>query len=162
MQQKDLAVRLRATTREDLPRLYGFGLEPEALAVSGSKPRVWEEFERRWLEMMGDGRATSRVIVMQGENGDEVVGAVNVLVVEGEDALGYWIGREYWGRGIASAAVGLMLADVTRRPLFATAGASNVASLKVLKKHGFVEAWRGWTEETERTVARETVKMRLG
>lgn len=157
MQQKELAVKLRVTTREDLPRLFGFGQESEALAVSGSKPREWEEFERRWLEMMSDSRATSRVIVVN----EQVVGAVNVLVVDGEDALGYWIGRNFWGRGIASAAVGLMLGEVTRRPLSATAGASNVASLRILRNYGFVEVWRGWTDETERTVARETVKMKL-
>jgi RimJ/RimL family protein N-acetyltransferase len=90
------------------------------------------------------------------------VGAINVLVMDEVESLGYWIGREFWGRGIASRAVALMCKEVTMRPLFATTAEWNHASLRVLMKHGFVEESREWTVETERSVARVTVKLKLG
>ncbi|BBN88478.1 GNAT family N-acetyltransferase [Azospira sp. I09] len=58
--------------------------------------------------------------------------------------LGYWIGKEYWGHGIASAAASLALV------LFVSAGGSpkvfaatkpdNPASRRVLEKLGFLES----------------------
>ncbi|NOX59424.1 MAG: GNAT family N-acetyltransferase, partial [Planctomycetes bacterium] len=50
----------------------------------------------------------------------------------------YGLVQAYWGPGIASRALGLLLAEVPRRPLHATAAATNTASIRVLMKHGFV------------------------
>ena len=51
--------------------------------------------------------------------------------------VGYWIGKEHWGRGIASAALRLYL-DVDRhRPLLATVAEHNAGSRRVLEKAGF-------------------------
>jgi RimJ/RimL family protein N-acetyltransferase len=55
-----------------------------------------------------------------------------------QDHVGYWIDRAYWGRGIASRALHLLLQEVAKRPLVATAATSNRASLRVLQKSGFV------------------------
>lgn len=55
--------------------------------------------------------------------------------------LGYYLGREYWGRGIATAAVGeacwqvFNATDVLR--IFAQPFAENAASCRVLEKNGF-------------------------
>ena len=46
--------------------------------------------------------------------------------------------RAHWGMGIASRALHLLLGEVTKRPLVATAATSNGASLRVLQKCGFV------------------------
>ncbi len=146
-------VSLRATEPSDLRTLFENGNDPEANAHAGTKPRTWETFEPKWLELMQDETATMRVILA-----DRVmVGAINVLMMDGEVSLGYWLGRQFWGQGIASAAVGLMLTEVTTRPLHASAAGHNLASIRVLLKHGFVETSRRWTGETERTIARETV-----
>ena len=52
--------------------------------------------------------------------------------------VGYWIGKAYWGRGIASAALRLFLDDVERhRPLLATVVEHNAGSRRVLEKAGF-------------------------
>jgi RimJ/RimL family protein N-acetyltransferase len=56
--------------------------------------------------------------------------------------VGYWIERELWGRGIASAALEQFLRIETRRPLHAGVAAHNAASLRVLSKHGFAVAGR--------------------
>ena len=45
----------------------------------------------------------------------------------------YWLGREYWGRGVATDALRRFLAEIKARPLYARAAADNRASLRVLK-----------------------------
>lgn len=55
--------------------------------------------------------------------------------------VGYWIGEEHWGRGLATEAL-LMLVDLIKERkqfarLFALPFASNLASRKVLEKAGF-------------------------
>lgn len=150
-------ISLRAIKSADLPVLFENGCDPVANALAGSKPRTWEAFEPRWEELMRDQTATMRAILLDGE----LVGAINVLVMDGVDSIGYWIARPHWGRGIATHAIGLILKEVTKRPLYATAAAYNVASLKSLLRHGFVEVSRAQTPETERSVARETVTLVL-
>jgi RimJ/RimL family protein N-acetyltransferase len=58
--------------------------------------------------------------------------------MDGQDHVGYWIDRAYWGKGIASRALHLLLREVAKRPLVATVATSNGASLRVLQKCGFV------------------------
>ena len=153
-------VLLRPTTAADVAWLYGLEVDPESNRSAGTKPRDWPTFEARWAVILADPGAagvTPRVILADGEP----VGSVNISPWEGADAMGYWIAREHWGRGIATRAVGLMLAEFRRRPLFATASAANAASVRVLEKHGFTLVSRVSTPETARTVARETVMMVL-
>jgi RimJ/RimL family protein N-acetyltransferase len=67
-----------------------------------------------------------------------MVGYVSCFPMDGEDHVGYWIDRACWGRGIASRALRLLLGEVTKRPLVATAATGNGASVRVLQKCGFV------------------------
>jgi len=50
----------------------------------------------------------------------------------------YWLGREYWGQGVATTALTQYLKDLPVRPLYARAAIDNTASLRVLAKCGFV------------------------
>lgn len=148
-------IRLRPTTLDDLPALFENGRDPEANALAGTKPRAWPAFVEAWTTMLAEPRAVARVIERDGVR----VGAINVFPVEGVDTLGYWLARAWWGRGIATCAVGLLLEEHPRRPLVATVAADNLASLRVLAKHGFVERARTWTEEDARRLARWTVTL---
>jgi RimJ/RimL family protein N-acetyltransferase len=56
---------------------------------------------------------------------------------EGKREVGYWLGREFWGKGIATQALAALLREVTERPLYARVARSNVASIRVLEKCGF-------------------------
>jgi RimJ/RimL family protein N-acetyltransferase len=56
--------------------------------------------------------------------------------------VGYWLGREFWGRGIATAALRLLTvhafaAQPELQRLFAVPFASNGASARVLEKAGY-------------------------
>jgi RimJ/RimL family protein N-acetyltransferase len=55
----------------------------------------------------------------------------------GEREVGYWIGREYWGKGIATRALSEFLGHVKVRPLYAHVAKHNIASIRVLEKCGF-------------------------
>ena len=56
--------------------------------------------------------------------------------------IGYWIGQDHWGRGLATAAVAAVTAhafsvfDLTR--IFAVPFETNLASIRVLVKAGYV------------------------
>lgn len=56
--------------------------------------------------------------------------------------IGYWYGQEFWGRGIATAALKLLLekakSDTQIKRIEATAFAFNTGSRRVLEKCGFV------------------------
>ena len=68
----------------------------------------------------------------------ELVGDIGSWPDEGgQRKLGYWIGQEYWGRGIATAALTAFLGELTERPLYADVLRTNVGSLRVLQKCGF-------------------------
>ncbi|XVJ59673.1 MAG: GNAT family N-acetyltransferase [Tepidisphaera sp.] len=153
---------LRRTQATDLPRLHAMELDEASNALAGTKPRDWSTFHDRWVQILADADGgvlgvTPRVVVADGS----IVGAVNISPHEGLSAIGYWIAREWWGRGVATRAVGMMLREFTRRPLIATASAANLPSIRVLEKHGFVVVDRRATPETPRTVARETVTLVL-
>jgi RimJ/RimL family protein N-acetyltransferase len=51
--------------------------------------------------------------------------------------VAYVVGRRHWGRGIATAALGQLLALDQTRPMHADVAADNAGSLRVLTKHGF-------------------------
>ena len=56
--------------------------------------------------------------------------------------VGYWLGHEFWGRGIATAALRLLTGHAFRvnaelRRLYAVPYASNPASARVLEKAGY-------------------------
>lgn len=76
----------------------------------------------------------------------ELVGGVGVKpmrdVHAGTGEIGYWLGEPYWGRGIATRALGMMVEYAFDELLFvrlqALVFAGNAASMRVLEKNGFV------------------------
>jgi hypothetical protein len=52
--------------------------------------------------------------------------------------VGYWLGREFWGQGIATQALALFLEEEPTRPLVAHVAKHNIGSRRVLEKCGFV------------------------
>jgi hypothetical protein len=72
----------------------------------------------------------------------------------------YWVDRTQWGKGIASAALQILLVETAERPLYARAASDNIGLLRVLEKAGFrrIGANRdfapGRGEEIEETILR--------
>ena len=127
-------ITLRSVLPSDLPILFQQQLDPEAVAMSAYPAKDRGEFMRHWEGIMKNKNVTLRTIVYK----EKVAGHI-ICWKEGkyEQRIGYWIGKEFWRRGIASAAVTEMLVLVKIRPLFAEVANHNLASQKVLQKNGF-------------------------
>jgi RimJ/RimL family protein N-acetyltransferase len=87
-----------------------------------------------WAKILADDTIIKRTIIYEGQ----VAGNIVCFGWQGKREVGYWLGREHWGKGIATAALGEFLGVVTERPLYAAAAKDNAASIRVLEKCGFV------------------------
>ena len=125
---------LRPVQPCDLPRMYDMQLDPESNRMAVTVPRTEDAFDSHWAKALTDPGNTARAVLV----GEALVGYISCFPMEGQDHVGYWIDRAYWGMGIASRALHLLLREVAKRPLVATAATSNGASLRVLQKCGFV------------------------
>lgn len=150
-------VRLRTVDRGDLPALYEQQLDPESNAMAVSRPRDRAAFDAHWEKILGDPRIAARAIIADGD----LAGQISVFQMDGVDAVGYWIARRWWGRGVATRALALLLAEVPTRPLHARAASANRASIRALEKCGFVEVGRRVSPEDDRFPACEETLFRL-
>jgi RimJ/RimL family protein N-acetyltransferase len=141
----DESVRLRPVQPGDLPRMYDMQLDPESNRMAVMTPRTREAFDAHWAKALDDPGITARAVLV----GEVLVGYISSFPMDGHDHVGYWIDRAHWGMGIASRALRLLLQEVAKRPLVATAATSNGASLRVLQKCGFV------IEQVRQSPARE-------
>jgi RimJ/RimL family protein N-acetyltransferase len=92
-----------------------------------------EAFYAHWAKILGDNTCSVRTVLL----GDEVAGNVCAWGPPKERLVGYWIGKRYWGQGVASRALASFL-DVERtRPLHAHVALHNAGSIRVLEKCGF-------------------------
>jgi RimJ/RimL family protein N-acetyltransferase len=130
---KSPEVTLRVVTAADLPILFKQQLEPEAVRMAAFPSRSHDAFMAHWQKIMGTPGPVLRTIEFQRE----VAGNIVAWEGAGEWNIGYWIGKEYWGQGIATVALRAFLSEITHRPLTTRVSASNLASIRVLEKNGF-------------------------
>jgi RimJ/RimL family protein N-acetyltransferase len=138
---------LREVRDEDLAVLFEQWADPVAVQMAAfSTPDQMdrEAFERRWARLRADATVLNRAIVVDGD----VAGTIGSWGDAGEREVTYWIGRSYWGRGIATAALGMFLSVDRCRPLHARVAHDNIGSRRVLEKCGFrvVGTDRGFAE----------------
>ena len=136
-------VSLRDATEGDLPAFFEHQLDPEAARMAAFPPRDREAFTAHWARTLDDESIVRNTVLVDGR----VAGSVVSFEQEGEREVGYWLGREFWGRGVATAALTLFLGVERTRPLHARVAKGNAASVRVLEKCGF----RMSGEEVERS-----------
>jgi RimJ/RimL family protein N-acetyltransferase len=125
---------LREVTEHDLPIFFEHQRDPAGVAMASVPSRDRDDFFTHWRKIRADPTVVVRTVELDGA----VVGnVVSWRSAEGR-LVGYWIGREYWGRGIATAALGSLLEVIPERPLHALVAAGNAGSIRVLEKCGFV------------------------
>ena len=97
--------------------------------------REWDAFLSHWRDrILGDTANEARTILVD----DEVAGYIGSWEQDGRRYVGYWVGREYWGRGIASSALHEFLrSHEHHRPVHAHVALTNARSIRVLEKCGF-------------------------
>ncbi|MBL9094055.1 MAG: GNAT family N-acetyltransferase [Planctomycetaceae bacterium] len=135
MESADIrSVHLRDVTLDDLPTMYEFNLDPAANRLAMTIERDAANFATHWRKVLADPSIVVKAICI----GEELVGQITCFPLGDKHFVGYWLGQAFWGRGIATRALKLLLHQVTHRPLYAHAATSNEASLRVLQKCGFV------------------------
>lgn len=129
-------IQLRLVTRDDLPIFFEQQLDPEAnwmAAFTAKDPTDRVAYDAHMEKVLADQGITIRTILYDGQ----VAGSVLCHSWDGQPELSYWLGKEFWGKGIATQALALFLQVLATRPLTARVVKDNIASIRVLEKNGF-------------------------
>lgn len=126
-------VTLRDITTSDLPILFEQQRDPISNAMAAFPARNREAFDTHWVKIM----ANEAIILRAIEVDDQMAGHLVSFLMEEEHQVGYWLGKEFWGRGIATEALRQFLDVVKTRPLFGRVAKHNAGSRRVLEKCGF-------------------------
>ena len=127
---------LRDVMEDDLPIFFEHQRDPEANRMADFPARDRDAFMAHWKKIPLDATNITRTVVFEGH----VAGNVVCWGPPDHRAVGYWIGREHWGKGVATRALASFLRLVKTRPLYAHVAQHNVASIRVLQKCGFTIA----------------------
>ena len=133
-------VRLRPTVEADRDVLFAQQNDPEANAMAMFPAREAEAFDEHLRAVLADPANRKYTIEVDGE----IAGDIGSWSSEGHREVGYWIGRPFWGRGVATAALTAFLQIERERPLQAFVAVGNAASRRVAEHCGFV-----WAREEE-------------
>ncbi len=128
---------LREVQDDDLAIFFANQQDAEAshmVAFTKRDPNDRDAFMAHLAKIRSDDTVTIRTIVVDGQ----VAGNIAQFENEGKFEVGYWIGKKYWGQGIATAALSQFLTEVKVRPLHANVAKDNIGSMRVLEKCGFV------------------------
>lgn len=129
------SVILRDVTETDLPIFYEQQLDPDATQMAAFPSRDRDAFMAHWQnKVLANPDNIAKAIVFDGQ----VAGNIGSWDQSGKREVGYWIGKEYWGKGIATKALAEFLGIVKIRPLYAHVVKHNIGSQRVLQKCGFV------------------------
>ncbi|MCB9851670.1 MAG: GNAT family N-acetyltransferase [Phycisphaerales bacterium] len=153
---------LRDAQPADVPILFAFENDPAWREMAMVKHRSAAVFHAAWAKIFqgwaaGATDVVQKVILADGET----CGTIGCHLQGGRHIVGYGLGQSYWGRGIASRALELFLPEVPQRPLYATAAATNIASIRVLTKHGFTIVEARSVLESARCLPRDELTLML-
>lgn len=127
-------IRLRSVTEDDLPILFEQQRDPIANTMADFPAREREAFFAHWRDkVLSNPNGTARTILCDSV----VAGNIVSWMHEDKREVGYWLGRKFWGKGIATRALAVFLAIDTTRPLHAFVVHHNLGSIRVLQKCGF-------------------------
>jgi RimJ/RimL family protein N-acetyltransferase len=156
-------IQLRDMQDSDLPIFFENGRDPQAVhmaAFTAKDPSNREVFDAHWQKIRSDPTVTIRTILFNGQ----VAGSVLCHHSFGLPEVSYWLGREFWGKGIATRALMAFLRLVTIRPIYARVAKDNIASLRVLEKCGFVitAEERGYANARAMEIEEYVLELSLG
>jgi RimJ/RimL family protein N-acetyltransferase len=129
-------VLLRDVAESDLPIFFDQQLDADAnrmAAFTAEDPADRNAFTAHWTRILGDETITKKTILFDGH----VAGYILSFEQFGHPSVAYWIGKTYWGKGVATRALSAFLGHIKVRPLYARAAKDNLGSLRVLEKCGF-------------------------
>ena len=140
-------ITLRHWLDTDAKALYKYASDPEVGPRAGWPPHISEEESLEIIRTVFNNPTTWAIV--WNETG-EAIGAIgygpscdcSLPAREGEPTVGYWVGKPYWGKGICTEALRLMIAHIREttviRSLISGHFTDNHASGRVMEKCGFV------------------------
>ncbi|MGQ0601311.1 MAG: GNAT family N-acetyltransferase [Anaerolineales bacterium] len=126
-------VQLRDVQEDDIPIFFEYEQDPVANQMAAFPARERPAFVSHWAKITSDATVIAKAILFDGQ----VAGSIVSWEQSGEREVGYWIGKPYWGKGIATRALSKFLEYEKTRPLYAYVVKHNRASVRVLEKCGF-------------------------
>ena len=113
---------LRDVVAADVPIFFEHQREPEANQMALFPARDERAFSAHWREkILANPAVTKKTIVSNGA----VAGNILCFERAGRREVGYWIGKDFWGKGLATRALTELLEEVSTRPLYATVAKTN-------------------------------------
>ena len=129
---------LRNTNTNDLHTLFEFQLDEDAnylAAFTSENPADKKVYIEKWTSLLSDEKVNVKTILLDSN----IVGSIAKFEVNGNAEITYWIGKEFWGKGIASSALKKFLEIEKTRPIYGRVAFDNIGSQKVLVNSGFSE-----------------------
>lgn len=134
-------VDLRPFDDDDADAVFDMMREPDAVAqaaFTADDPSDRAAFDA-WLDRR---RADDRVRLFVITEDGGFAGTAAAFTIDGDREVTYWVASHARGRGVATAALRLLVAREAERPLYARVAADNAASVAVLQRNGFGEISR--------------------
>lgn len=140
-------ITLRPWLDTDAKTLYQYASDPEVGPRAGWPPHLSEEESLEIIHTVFNNPTTWAIV--WNETG-EPIGAMgygpscdcSLPAREGEPTVGYWIAKPYWGMGICTEALQLMIKHIRQtthiKSLISGHFVDNPASGRVMEKCGFV------------------------
>ncbi|MBN2195067.1 MAG: GNAT family N-acetyltransferase [Polyangiaceae bacterium] len=140
---------LEPVSRRHTAAIQAMASDPEVAGTTGLPSPYPTDGAARFVGLALQGRAQGsgyHLVILVRRRCVGVCGVKNIDPTGRAGEIGYWIGRAYWGRGIATRAV-MALCEVARtelglRTLSAWSLEKNTASIRVLEKCGFCRTRR--------------------
>jgi RimJ/RimL family protein N-acetyltransferase len=156
-------VALRDVREADLPIFFEHQLDADAnrmAAFSAEDPADRDAFMDKWGRILVEETIPIRTIVVDGQVAGHVLCWTDAAL--GKPEVSYWIGKEFWGKGVATRALARFLVHVQVRPIYGRAAKDNLGSLRVLEKCGFaiVGAGKGFANARGEAVEELILELR--
>ncbi len=131
-----IELKLRKSIEGDLEIFFKNQLDNDAnymAAFTPKDPTDKDAYISKWKKLLVDKTVNMQTIIFK----NEIAGSVVKFEIEGEPEITYWIGKEFWGQGIATNALQQFLLIEKARPIVGRVAFDNIGSQSVLEKCGF-------------------------
>ncbi len=133
----DNKILLRKSEPGDLEFFFNFQLDKEAIYLAAFTPKDPTDksaYISKYTKLLSEPTVNMQTIIFN----NEIAGSISKFELEGKAEITYWIDRNFWGKGIASAALKQLLIIENMRPIFGRVAFDNIGSQRVMEKCGFI------------------------
>ena len=104
---------LRDVVASDLPVLFEHQRDPDATTMADFPARDRDAFDAHRERLLADPSLYKKTILFEGQ----IAGNIGSWAQDGRRLVGYWIGKEFWGKGLALEALAELIDDLVELPL---------------------------------------------